>query len=240
MACRACSICPGSAETSSDQSETFKMFGVVKPGSHERHKHKQRKQRMNSPLRLAKTKQREFFFVSPFFLLFAYAWTMILCLWRSLCRRLDLIPLFCLLFCPYAYAIVWTRLKEESKIRPFPPLFFALWSFVVWRAPLLWMHLGRWESNRKSRVALGCLGYRLDSVCLSMFVCRHTARRTQYNLVSRPSYSRVGLAKLKIYGRLYMKTSELLNMNAFKIFSRDFHHVSPLQCNVLIKVRVQV
>ena len=52
----------------------------VKPGSHERHKHKQRKQRMNSPLRLAKTKQQEFFFVSPFVLLFAYAWTMILCL----------------------------------------------------------------------------------------------------------------------------------------------------------------
>ena len=52
----------------------------LKPGSHERHKYKQRKQRMNSPLRLAKTKQREFFFVSPFVLLFAYAWTMILCL----------------------------------------------------------------------------------------------------------------------------------------------------------------
>ena len=66
---------------------------------------------MNSPLRFAKTKQREFFFVSPFVLLFAYAWTMILCLWRSLCHRLDLIPLFCLLFCPYAYAIVWTRLN---------------------------------------------------------------------------------------------------------------------------------
>ena len=103
----------------------FKLLVLIKPGSHDsisislvhtsrRHKHKQRKQRMNSPLRLAKTKQREFFFVSPFVLLFAYAWTMILylCLWRSLCRRLDLIPLFCLLFCPYAYAyaIVWTRL----------------------------------------------------------------------------------------------------------------------------------
>ena len=90
----------------------------LKPGSHERHKHKQRKQRMNSPLRLEKTKQRDFFFVSPFVLLFAYAWTMILCLclWRSLCRRLDLIPLFCLLFFPYAYAyayaIVWIRLYD--------------------------------------------------------------------------------------------------------------------------------
>ena len=33
-----------------------------------------------------------------------------LCLWRSLCRRLDFIPLFS---CPYAYAyaILWTRLK---------------------------------------------------------------------------------------------------------------------------------
>ena len=56
------------------------LSGLLKPGSHEPHKHKQRKQRMNSPLRLAKTKQREFFFVSPFVLLFAYAWTMILCL----------------------------------------------------------------------------------------------------------------------------------------------------------------
>ena len=34
-----------------------------------------------------------------------------LCLWRSLCRRLDFIPLFGLLFFPYAYAIVWTRLN---------------------------------------------------------------------------------------------------------------------------------
>ena len=34
-----------------------------------------------------------------------------LCLWlrRSLYRRLRFIPLFCLLFCPYAYAYVWTR-----------------------------------------------------------------------------------------------------------------------------------
>ena len=71
-----------------------------------------RKQSTTSPLGFAKTKQREVFFVSPFVLLLAYAWTMILCLWRSLCRRLGFIPLFCLLFCPYAYAyaIVWTRL----------------------------------------------------------------------------------------------------------------------------------
>ena len=70
-----------------------------------------RKQSMTSPLGLAKTKQRECFFVSPFVLLLAYAWTMILCFWRSLCRRLNFIPLFCLLFSPYAYAyayaIVW-------------------------------------------------------------------------------------------------------------------------------------
>ena len=59
---------------------------------------------MTLPLGFVKTKQREFFFVSPFVLLLAYAWTMTLCLWRSLCRRLDFIPLFCLLFCPYAYA----------------------------------------------------------------------------------------------------------------------------------------
>ena len=64
-----------------------------------------RKQSMTSSLGLAKTKQREIFIVSPFVLFLAYAWTMILCLSRSLCRRLDFIPLFCLLFCPYAYAI---------------------------------------------------------------------------------------------------------------------------------------
>ena len=39
-----------------------------------------RKQGMTSPLGLAKKKQQEFFFVSPFVLLLAYAWTMILCL----------------------------------------------------------------------------------------------------------------------------------------------------------------
>ena len=62
-----------------------------------------RKQSMTSSLGLAKTKQREFYFVSAFVLHLAYAWTMILCLclWRSLCRLdwwLDFIPLFCLLF----------------------------------------------------------------------------------------------------------------------------------------------
>ena len=43
---------------------------------------------------------------SLFVLLLAYAWTMILCLclWRSFCRRLDCIPLFCLLVFPYTYA----------------------------------------------------------------------------------------------------------------------------------------
>ena len=41
--------------------------------------YKQQKQSMNSPPSLGKTKQRElFFFVSPFLLLLAYAWTMIL------------------------------------------------------------------------------------------------------------------------------------------------------------------
>ena len=58
-----------------------------------------RKQSMTSPLGLAKIKQQEFFFVSSFVRFFAYPWTMILCLRlrRSLCRRLDFIPLFCLL-----------------------------------------------------------------------------------------------------------------------------------------------
>ena len=57
------------------------LIKAVKPGSHERHKHKQRKQSMISPLGLGKTKQQELFFVSPFVLLLAYAWTMILCLY---------------------------------------------------------------------------------------------------------------------------------------------------------------
>ena len=76
-----------------------------------------RKQSMIPLLGLKKIKQREFFFVSSFVRLLAYAWTMILCLWRSSCRRLDFIPLFCLLFCPYAYvyAHVWTRLKSPFE-----------------------------------------------------------------------------------------------------------------------------
>ena len=53
-------------------------------------------------LGLSNTKQREFFFVSSFVLLLAYASTMFLwlCLCRSICRRLDCILLFCLLFVP--------------------------------------------------------------------------------------------------------------------------------------------
>ena len=59
-----------------------------------------RKQSVISPQGLAKIKQQDFFFVSSFVRLMAYAWTMILCLWlrRSLCRRLDLITLFYLRF----------------------------------------------------------------------------------------------------------------------------------------------
>ena len=70
-----------------------------------------RKQRMISPQGLAKIKKN----FSLFRLLFG-SWLMLmtLCLWlrRSLCRRLDFIPVFCLFFCPYAYAYahVWTRL----------------------------------------------------------------------------------------------------------------------------------
>ena len=53
-------------------------------------------------LGLSNTKQREFFFVSSFVLLLAYASTMFLwlCLCRSICRRLDCILFFCLLFVP--------------------------------------------------------------------------------------------------------------------------------------------
>ena len=66
---------------------------------------------MISPLELEKIKQQEFFFVSPFVWFLAYAWTMILCLGlrRSLYCRLDFIPLFCLLFCPYAYVYAYAH-----------------------------------------------------------------------------------------------------------------------------------
>ena len=65
-----------------------------------------RKQRMMSSLGLAKTKQQDFFFVSSFVRLLAYAWIMILCLclWLSSCRGLDFIPFFCFLFFSYAYS----------------------------------------------------------------------------------------------------------------------------------------
>ena len=58
-----------------------------------------RKQGVISPQELVKIKQ-EFSFVSSCVRLLAYSWTMILCLRlrRSLCRRLDFIPLFCFLF----------------------------------------------------------------------------------------------------------------------------------------------
>ena len=63
-----------------------------------------RKQSMIYPLGRVNTKQREFFFVSSFVLLLAYASTMFLCLCicRSTCRRLDCIRLcfaFCLSLC---------------------------------------------------------------------------------------------------------------------------------------------
>ena len=65
-----------------------------------------RKQSLKFPLELAKIKQQEFLFVLSFVRFLAYVWTMILCLRRSLCHRLDFISLFCLLFCPYAYAYI--------------------------------------------------------------------------------------------------------------------------------------
>ena len=90
-----------------------------------------RKQSVISPQGLVKIKQQQFLFVSSFVRLLAYAWTMILCLWlrRSLCRRLDFIPLFCHLFCPYAYvyAHVWTRFYsyqqtiDHTRIHTDPP-----------------------------------------------------------------------------------------------------------------------
>ena len=79
-----------------------------------------RKKSMAYPLGLTEIKQQKFFFVSSLVQLFAYAWTMILCLClrRSLFRRIDFIPLFCLLFCPYAYAYayvkVWIRLNCKT------------------------------------------------------------------------------------------------------------------------------
>ena len=77
-----------------------------KLGSHEQLKHKDKiNTEIKSPLRLAKIKE-DFLFVSSLVLCLAYAWTVILRLLLSLCRRFDFIRLFCLLFCPYAYAYV--------------------------------------------------------------------------------------------------------------------------------------
>ena len=65
-----------------------------------------RKQSIVCPQGLAKIKQQELFFILFFVQLFADTWTMTLSLRlrRSFCRRLDFIPLFCLLFCLHAYA----------------------------------------------------------------------------------------------------------------------------------------
>ena len=75
------------------------------------------------PLGCTKIKQQEFFFISSFVQLFTYACTMILCLRWSLCRRLDFIPLFCLLFCPYAYVQMWTKLKNPGTEGLLPTVF---------------------------------------------------------------------------------------------------------------------
>ena len=63
-----------------------------------------RTQSMIFPLELVKINEQELFFVSSFVRLLAYAWTTTLCL--CLCRRLEFIPLFCLLFCSNVYAYV--------------------------------------------------------------------------------------------------------------------------------------
>ena len=127
------------------------------------------------PLGLAKTKQQDFFFVSPFVLLLAYASTMILCLclWRSLCRRLDFIPLFCLLFCLYAYRVnqaficlrLWRSLGRRFDFIPLFCLLFCLYAYAnarVWTRLKnrmrkinmfeLWRFRGRFTGQLKSLV----------------------------------------------------------------------------------------
>ena len=89
------------------------QYALLKPGSHERHKHKhkintKRKHDLRDKTRIFLC----FAFCSALGLCLDCDLMLIcLCLWRSLCRRLDFVPLFCLLFYPYAYDIVWTRLK---------------------------------------------------------------------------------------------------------------------------------
>ena len=72
------------------------------------------------PLGLVNTKKREFFFVSSFVLLLAYASTMFLCLClcRSICRRLHC---FVLPFvCPYAYASSVNQALQVRKKAYYP------------------------------------------------------------------------------------------------------------------------
>ena len=83
----------------------------VKPDSHERHKHKHK----------VNTKTKHDFSsgtcedkTTRIFLCFAFCSALGLCLWRSLCRRLDFVPLFCPYAYAYAYAIVWTTLGSSS------------------------------------------------------------------------------------------------------------------------------
>ena len=81
-------------------------------------------------LGLSNTKQREFFFVSSFDLFLAYASTMFLwlCLCRSICRRLDCIRLFCLLFV-LMFMLMFKPAAHERKqfanglVRQFAQLF---------------------------------------------------------------------------------------------------------------------
>ena len=80
-------------------------------------------------LGLSNTKQREFFFVSSFVLLLAYASTMFLwlCLCRSICRRLDCILLFCLLFVPMFKSAAHERKRFANGLaRQFAQLFLLV------------------------------------------------------------------------------------------------------------------
>ena len=91
----------------------------LKPGSHERHKHKQQKQRRILLWDLRRQSNENF---SLFRLLFCSL--LMLGLWSYAYSYAYDDPyvagltwfLFCFLFCPYAYAyaIVWTRLKGEK------------------------------------------------------------------------------------------------------------------------------
>ena len=71
-------------------------------------------------------------------------------------------------------------------------------------------------------------------VCLSTYCSKEEGLRVLSYIIVHSWVSQNSRNLRSIEDYIWTKTSELLNMNTFKRFSRDFHHVSPLQY-VLIK-----